>query len=165
MAERTISEAYEIILEHLRKRGFGWVVEQIQEQVRSGKPLIKDVSLQPGIRTGLFADEKFEIKTTAKGRRQRLAATENYTDKERLEIAVTAIESVAIQTTVMQEELAAFFASSMDEPQKILFEPDEFDETDSLVLERPSKERRESVDGLKELLEILREEAGIGNKR
>jgi len=165
MVDRTFSEAYKVILEHLRKSGFGWVVAQIQEQVRSGKPLIKDVSPHPAIRSIQFVDEEFEATTTTKGRRQRLAATENYTDKERLEIVITAIDSLIIQTTAMQEELIDFFVGSTDDSQEIHFEPDEFDESDTLIIGYPSKKHKASVGDLKELLGMLREEAGIDNKR
>lgn len=165
MVDIAFNEAYRIILEHLRKSGFGWVAAQIQEQVRSGKPLIKDVSPHPATSSIQYIDEEFETKPSTKGRRQRLAATENYTDIERLEIAINAIDSLVIQTTAMQEELIVFFATSMDGSQMILFEPDEFDESDALTIKYPFEKRKASVNDLKALLDMLREEAGIDNKR
>ena len=157
MAARSYSEAYLVILSLLRECGLGWVVSQIQEQVRTGKPTLKSVSTQPDVISQRFLDEADNTQVI-RGRRQRLAGTEDYSDYERLDIAIAAIESAVLQTTAMEESVLDFFTSHTDGIAKITFEPDEFEETERLIIESPSETRRESTRQLKLAVNKLREE-------
>lgn len=163
MSDRSSSNAYQILLETLRKHGLHWVAGQVQEQVRSGKPVTKDVSPFLAVDRIVFADEGFFPTSARKGRRQRLAATEEYSADERLELIIKAIESAVIHTAAIEAELAEFFASQADGLTPARFEPEEFDESARLEVERPSADRQASIGRLQNALSRLRREVGDGD--
>jgi hypothetical protein len=158
MGDRTATEAYDVLLGHLRQLHLMWIVEQIQEQVRAGKAITKAVSPQSGIESIRFPEEELDAISSSRGRRQRLASTEPYTDQERLAIAVNAISKAIVQVSEMQTEVVHFFLSESDGQPTIIFEPDEFDESSRLVLETPPTNRKVAVRGLEEVLTKLRTE-------
>ena len=154
MADRTARAAYEIILGHLREIGLSWVVAQIQEQVRLGKSVTPYADT-----TAVLLAEK-----PLAGRRQALTSTEEYTEDERLEIALQAIEIALVHSAAMEKELVNFYNSSPDFPSKVSFEPDEFDESKRLVVEIIPDNRRSAIEKLESVLSKLRSEIRNGDQ-
>lgn len=163
MADRTAGEAYEIILDHLREIGLSWVVAQIQEQIRSGKSVTKAVTTYTNRAAVVFAEEPLAGSNKSR-RRETLAATEEYTEDERLEIALQAVERALVHSAAMEKELVSFYRSSPDSPSKVSFEPAEFDESERLVVEIIPDDRRSAIEKLESVLSKLRSEIRDGDQ-
>ena len=101
----------------LRRHGFGWVVEQAEAQIAEGKPSSKQVSEHEIFRAE--ADPMFTIRPR-KRRRASLITTESYSESERLEIVLQAIESAVIQ----RAELEAAVLNQLSGITAIEFRPD-----------------------------------------
>ena len=155
MPERDLDQAYSIILEALRAHGLSWVAAQVQDQVRAGKPTTRMVAPRPAAVTGLFADELSQPRSP---RRERLAATEPYSPKERLGLALDALERAVIQTGDMEEEVMKFFATERQTPPQVIFQPEEFEDARPLVIGSPDQARRAALGRLRQALVTLRME-------
>ena len=127
MPDRSASQAYELLLRSLQENRLGWVAAQVQEQVRSGKPATKYVAPYHEEDSRDFVSEDFIPSAPKKGRRQRLAATDDFSPEERLELVLSAIESAVIHTADIETELIGFFPSQNEAPADVRFEPGEFD--------------------------------------
>ena len=113
--EQNPEEAYEILLRALREQQLSWVVEQVQEQVRVGKLVAKDITPYRETSPSRLGDQlpSRRARTT---RRERLVATEEYSPEERLGLAVDALESAVVHTAEIENEVLGFFASKIDMP-------------------------------------------------
>jgi hypothetical protein len=101
----------------LVRHGFGWVVTQAEAQIAEGKPSSKQVSEResfPVLADGIFAVRR------PRSRRASLITSEPYTESERLEILLQAIEAAIVQRSMMEQELLLQFADI----SSIRFEPD-----------------------------------------
>lgn len=160
MPDRNPNEAYRMLLDALREKGLAWVAEQVQEQVRSGKPVTKDVSPYRETDSMIFATEGFVPGTSTRGPRQRLAATEEYSPEERVDLLIDALEAAVIHIADIEAELIDFFDSQVDGPAQIRFEADQFDDAPSLETERVAANRSEALQGLRSALLRMRREMG-----
>ena len=116
---------------------------------------LKSVSTQPDVVSQRFIEES-NSPQTRKGRRQKLTGSEDYSDDEKLEIAITAIEAAIIHTAAMEESVLGFFTPAKDGVSKIVFEPDEYEETERLVIEVSTETRRKSIRQLEFAINKLR---------
>jgi hypothetical protein len=71
--------------------GFGWIVGQAQAQIAEGKPSIKHVSEYERVPV---SDNPIFTIPRPRSRRASLITTEPYTETERLEIVLQAIEAM-----------------------------------------------------------------------
>lgn len=156
MSERSAEQAYKILISALNEQGFLWVVAQIQEQIRAGKLIDKEISSQSVADIGEFALPQIGSSQASKRRRKGLT-TEEYTPEEMLDIAVDAIEALAIHSAEMENDLGNFCKSAFTDEADIRFEPDELDTSEAVVFARPSEARRMKVDKLRGLLLEVRE--------
>lgn len=101
----------------LRRHGFAWVAEQAEAQIAEGKPSSKQVSEREVPRVD--ADPMFRIKPP-KRRRASLITSEPYSESERLEILLQAIESAVIQ----RAEIEAAILNQLTEITAIEFQPE-----------------------------------------
>jgi hypothetical protein len=101
----------------LRRHGFGWVVEQAEIQIAEGKPSSKQVSEREIFRAE--TDPMFTIRPS-KRRRASLITSEPYTESERLEIVLQAIESAVMQ----RAELEAAVLNQLSGITAIEFRPE-----------------------------------------
>lgn len=154
MPERTLDEAYEALLQSMRDQGLGWVVEQVQQQVRAGKLVTKDVTPFRESYSSRFIEEL--AVGTRRRRRERLAATEEYSAEERLSLVLEAIENAVVHTAEIQDQVLQFVQdqSSIDQ---VRFEPDAFEEAQAFTLSADDR-RRPQVEMLREALARLRME-------
>jgi hypothetical protein len=113
MLDRTADEAYAMILSALREHGLSWVVEQIGDQVRAGKPITRVVATASPSGSHRYSDE---VSPARRPRRERLTATEPYTSGERLTLALDAIERAVIQTADLEDEVLRLAHPGESEP-------------------------------------------------
>lgn len=160
MADRTADEAYAIILSALREHRLSWVVEQIQDQVRAGKPTTRVVAPTPPSMSLRYADE---ASLARRPRSERLAATESYTPTERLTLALEAIERAVVQTADLEDELLKFSHAEGKTAARISFEPEDLEGIERREFGGVSTTRRQAVAELDGAVAALRTEAERGD--
>jgi hypothetical protein len=155
MAQRDLDEAYNEILDLLRRHELSWVVGQVQDQVRAGKPATRMVTPRSAPVSDLFAGE---VSQPRRQRRERLAATEPYSASERLRLALEAIERAVIQTVEVQREVVEFFDSEGIAGTGVAFEPEQFDETARFEIRALPQSRMDALTQLRSAINALRSE-------
>lgn len=153
----SFQEAYEFLLKALREHGLDWVTLQVQEEVRSGKPVTKEVGpfeqhLTPDLLEGTAPRQR-----GSRGNRQRLETTEDYSPQERLELAISALEAAIVQISEIENFLLNHLGKEGEEIT-IRFEPDELDEVQGFALEGVSSQRAMAINELRQLASELRKE-------
>jgi len=160
MPSHTAQAAYSELLEVLRAQGRGWVADQVQEQVRAGKPITKKVFLpqrqlledeeeESVSEASIESDTSAEPVSSRETRREHRAATEDYSAEERLDLVIASIEAAMVQPADIERNLVDFFESMTSAPAMIRFEPDEFDDSAIFTLQRPPKDRDLSLERLR----------------
>jgi hypothetical protein len=152
-----LQQAYEFLLAALRKNGLDWVVLQVQEEVRSGRTVTKEVAPLEESPTPDFLDGKPRGNRGRKGKRQRLEATEDYSSRERVQLALSALEAAVVQTSELEEYLLSHLGNQ-SEQITIRFEPDELDEAHAFSLASRSPQRTAAINDLRALVAKLRNE-------
>jgi hypothetical protein len=99
MSEEDDAEYRRRIGEVLEERGFGWVVAQAEVQIAEGKPASKQVSEHEIFRTS--EDTDFTIKRP-RLRRASLITSEPYSESERLDILLHAVEAALVQRSELE---------------------------------------------------------------
>lgn len=105
------------ISEVLIRNGFGWVVTQAEAQIAEGKPSSKQVAEREFFPAS--ADPLFTIRRP-RSRRASLITSEPYTETERLEILLQAIEAAVVQRSMLEQVLL----EQLHDVSGIRFEPD-----------------------------------------
>ena len=157
MASISFEYTYEALVRELEKLGFDWVVNQVQEQIRSGKLVEKVVAPFSGRRVG--REEVYEIEFEPYERqrsRTKLVATDAYSPSERLELVVAAIEFVVVHMARLEQELQKLLADDHD-LNGIRFEPDDLDDSMGFEVE-VDQERLRFVETLRSALEDVKRE-------
>lgn len=90
MEENDARIVFETLVNHLTELKLGWVVDQVNERIRLGKLISKDVSVTRDAHGKIGRKRKASFVTTVP-----------FTAKERLSILIDAIDHVAIQTGQM----------------------------------------------------------------
>ena len=98
MDDREAERLYIDLLATLRE-SIPWAAHQIDETVREGKPIAKKVSRRGGMETVSIVD------ATGSRSDSEFAATEELTSKERLRVALDAVERLLIDPTKISEEV------------------------------------------------------------
>lgn len=99
MTEEECAEYRRRIVEVLRLHGFDWVVAQTDAEIANGKQSTKQVSEREV--SSMFDDRDFRMRPP-RTRRASLITSESYSEAERLEILLKAIESALIQRSVLE---------------------------------------------------------------
>lgn len=102
MAEEDETDYRRLITEILQKHGFGWVVVQADVQISEGKPSSKQVSERETLPPA--ADPMFVVKRP-RARRASLVTSEPYSETERLDILLKAIEAAVVQRALIEREV------------------------------------------------------------
>lgn len=105
------------IVELLEEHGFGWVVEQADAHIAEGKSVVKEVS-ERELRPSVISDT-FRI-TRPRRYRSSLVTTVVFSEPEKLEILLSAIEAAIVQRAALDTAVLATLASM----KVIAFEPD-----------------------------------------
>jgi hypothetical protein len=101
----------------LNRHGFEWVVAQAEAQIAEGKPSSKEVSERDSVQVS--ADTSFAIRRPG-SRRASLITSEPYTESERLEIMLQAIEAALVQRSMIEQAVL----EQVHDISVIRFEPD-----------------------------------------
>lgn len=115
------AEYRRLLSEVLRGHGFGWVVDQFEMQISEGRPSSKQVSEREPFSPE--SDPFFTIRTPRR-RRASLITSEPYTEEERLEIVVNAIDAALIQRASLETEVLDMLADIGPSVSSISFLPD-----------------------------------------
>ena len=99
MAQEDDADYRRRIVDVLEAHGFGWVVAQAEAQIAEGKPASKQVSEPEILRVS--EDTGFAIRHARK-RRASLITTEPYSEAERLDILLHAIEAALVQRSELE---------------------------------------------------------------
>jgi hypothetical protein len=162
---------YQELARILDGAGLGWVVGQVGEQVRYGKPE-EEVEVEAIEHVEwpdpLFGTPERTEQTGTGGRRRRRGAkltlmqTVPYSPRERLRLMVDAIERVAVHTLELEKGITGFLAADHDAPKEMSFLPEEFDEARGFSIETGTFARRaEHARRLRELLNEIRAEGNL----
>jgi hypothetical protein len=129
------SEYYNDIAELLVENGFEWLVEQVQSQIDDGKPLFKSVDA-PVVESESqsLSLPSVDVNGRPRRKRTRLVTSTPYSDTERLDLLLNAIE-IALG---MRSALSASLVELLPEFETISFEPD----TSLFELAQPTEARR-----------------------
>lgn len=104
------------IAELLEEHNFGWVVEQADAHIAEGKPVTKEVSERE--RQQVLSDS-FRV-STPRRYRTRLVTTDAFSEREKLEILLKAIEAAVVQ----RADFDAAVLEKLPSIKAIAFEPD-----------------------------------------
>jgi hypothetical protein len=99
MPEEDDAEYRRRIVGVLENHGFGWVVAQAEAQIAEGKPASKQVSERLVLRVSEETD--FAIRRP-RARRASLITSEPYTEAERLDILLRAVEAALVQRSELE---------------------------------------------------------------
>ena len=156
MASISFEYTYEALVRELERLGFDWVVNQVQEQIRSGKLVEKVVAPFSGRDVGRghypIEFEPYERQRS----RTKLMATDAYSPSERLELVVASIELVVVHMALLEQELQKLLTDDHD-LTGIRFKPDDLDDSIAFDVE-VDQERLRFVETLRSALEDLKRE-------
>jgi hypothetical protein len=151
MSELSANIAYDAIIKWLRENDLDWVATQIEYEIIIGKTKYGSIAaskpIQPVGQTEL-------VKTKPERISGEFLAREEYTQHERCEIAIGALEAVVVGAIKIQDALSNALSIVSVNP-KIIFVSDE---TVELHEHADLTERRERAEELSELLGELRKE-------
>src|SRR5436190_9687970 len=117
MSEADDAEYRRRISEVLTLHGFGWVVAQAEAEIAEGKQSAKQVAEQEVF--SVSADPDFRMRRPRSSRAS-LITSEPYSEAERLEILLKAIEAALIQRSFLEQAVLAH----VPDVDSIRFEPD-----------------------------------------
>jgi hypothetical protein len=131
VSEEDDAEYRRRIINALNRHGFSWVVAQAEAQIAEGKPSAKQVSEREAV--PFAQDPLFEIRRP-RSRRASLITSEPYSERERLEIILQAIEAAVLQRALIENEII----ESIHDVSAIHFEPENpVETTEAFPLGRP----------------------------
>lgn len=157
MNDQECTQVYEQLISILNQNKLGWVAAQVEEQVRLGKTVKKEIE------TLKESHGEFELFTTdeyprsfKKGPKATFPITVEYQPSERLKLLLDAIEHVAINTADMEHHFVNYFGSEMDNWLGVTFQPEEIDVAPISIDKQTVISRLENAKRLKELLNNFR---------
>jgi hypothetical protein len=152
-AELSLRQAFDRLVTILDEKNLSWIVTQIEDQIRQGKPAtrrVKELRLS-SYRTDL--SPRFPSDEVLRpGREVQFRATEEYTDTERLELMLSAIRQAIVSTAAVAKVVTQHFSG--------LIFVSEQDEHEFAVSELESRERLTAVDRLQHALDELKTQLG-----
>lgn len=158
---------YQELAAILEKQGLGWVVSQVKEQVRYGKPEEAQVEFTEqedwtGPLFGTSDDVERRTRRRRRGGKATLTKTMPYSPRERLQLLVSATEQVAIHTLELEKATVEFATSDPEAPKGLSFLPEEFDESRAFSIEPHTfAKREEHAHRLRTLLHEIRVEGNL----
>lgn len=115
--EISFSEAFKKVVEILNDKSLGWIVEQVEEQIRLGKPVSRHVKELKAKRRSVETAELFRIDALAPGRAVEFRATVDFTDAEKLELLLSAIHQAIVSTSQMEKVVTKHFPGFVFTPE------------------------------------------------
>ncbi len=159
MNEQECEYAFQRLIKILNENGLAWVVEQVNEQIRIGKTIQREIeTLKEGKEMSLFSTiDDYSSKLT-KGPKATFPVTVEYQQSERLELLINAVKQSIVATADMEHHLASFTEKDDETPKKFLFYADEPGIEPKSIGTETIRSRYESSRRLNGLLESLRKE-------
>ena len=106
----SFSEAFARLVSMLNEKELNWIVSQVEEQIRLGKPSTRRVKeLKVNHSDFTFLVQPRTSKNLQPGREVQYPATEEYTDSERLELLLSAIHQALVSTASVGKVVAEHF--------------------------------------------------------
>lgn len=94
--------------------GFGWILEEVRETIREGKPTSKQVlPRKQGADGNVYAPAVYDFQNKRSSKREERASTEPYTEQEQLQILIDATKE-AIRVTQETRSSVAVFLKEAD---------------------------------------------------
>lgn len=156
MDDTEYEAVYQRLAEILDKSGLGWILSQVEEEIRTGKTREVEIETLKSrrITAPLFEDHLWEF---TEGPRGTFPAPGEYSLAERLELLIDAIEQAIVNIAEMEHHIVTFFANRVDHWQGLEFFGD--DESQSVAVSAlSSSSRLEHARNLKRLINALRQE-------
>lgn len=159
MNDSEIKETYNFLTSVLKNNGLEWVTTQVSEQIRIGKTVEKEIETlkEVNVIPVTYQSENF-IRPLKKGPKEMFPVSVKFTPAEQLELLIDAIEISIIETAYMENAVVHYFENTWQNPQGILFIPDEPGSKPTPLNSETSKIRLSNTSKLKELLDSLRKE-------
>lgn len=147
-------QAFAFLESALNESGLSWVTNQVAEQIRFGKTTTRSVRSRPDVPEDLAI---FEL--SDKRRRQvQIPATQEYSDRERLEILCSAIEQALIAPIEMEATLRARLDRTDPSWTELrLVRTDAGDRPELVIGRKPDQQTARNIGQLHGLLKMLRQ--------
>ena len=158
MNDQECEQVYHQLLKELKDNGVDWIINQVNEELTSGKAIEKTVDTIKEI--SYIEHSLFEeiIPKYRKGPKVTFPATESYSKKEQLILLLNAIEQGIINATMLEVHTSNFFHRQIQNTIEIEFYADEMEQP-SFKVDTPNLSDREKyIQHLKKLLDKLRDE-------
>ncbi len=158
MNELDYQEAYDTLVEILNNNGLGWVASQVDEHIRIGKTIQKEIeTLKEDRYPQLFSDDVYQSRFR-KGARDTFPVVEEYQPRERLELLVDAIEKVVLDTAQIESEVLDYVGKNWNNWEGFQFFTDEPGTEPRRLTSDISKSRLEYSRNLGQFLDAVRKE-------
>lgn len=159
MNEQRLIHTFARLRKILSDNGLGWVTEQVDEQIRIGKTIQREIeTLKEGKGMPLFTTiDDYSSKLT-KGPKATFPVTVEYQPSERLMLLINAVRQSIIDTADMEYHLVNFSEKVNETPKKYLFYADEPNSEPKLISTDTIRLRYENSKRLTELLNSLQQE-------
>jgi hypothetical protein len=109
-AELSSREAFENLIATLSEKGLAWVVNQVRHQIELGKPITRRAKELYYPRRSGEEDSRFASDPALRpGREVQFRATVEYTDDERLQLLLSAIQQAVLNTAAIEEVVTRQF--------------------------------------------------------
>jgi hypothetical protein len=152
-------EVFDTLVKMLNDQGLGWVVAQVQEQIRLGKTVEKEIKT---LREAKHSPSIFELDEYRKQLKTGPLATfpvpVEYNSKERLQLLIDAIEQAVVNTAQMEENFTSFFEKELPHLSDIRFFSEDGTLSPREINRQSAVVRNDQAIKLKQLLEDLRQE-------
>lgn len=100
-------QAFDKLITILNEKKLTWVTDQVQEQIRVGKPMVRRVKeLKPTRQVSLRDSRLFDDEALRPGREVQFRATEAYTASEQLQLLLSAIQQAVIYTAAIEKAVS-----------------------------------------------------------
>lgn len=159
MNDRECNEAYERLINILNQNKLEWIVTQVEEQVRSGKTVEKEIDTLKESRRGfdLFTIDDYPSRLM-KGPKATFPVTVEYQPSERLVLLLDAIEQAIVNTAEMEHHFIEYFGGEVDNWQGVEFYSEDPNSRPVAINKETVLSRLDNGKQLKQLLDALRQE-------
>ncbi len=141
MTQGTAATFFDAIISYLRESNLQWLINQVQEEIERGKVVIKavkDINFKEGEQ---LKDGRF------KGSKDVVSTSEPYTDTERLEILLNAIEEL-LNVNAIEKSIFENLKSVNSQIEEIVFLNEENGNSTYTISQRNIQHENDIVDSL-----------------
>jgi hypothetical protein len=109
-AEISARHAFERLADTLRERRLSWLVEQVQDRIREGKPVVRSIKeLHAERQNWETVGEAVRGEKLKPGRRVEFRTTEEFTEEEQLDLLLSAIRQAVLNAAAIEETVGVTF--------------------------------------------------------